>query len=90
MDKRVRIGIIGCGGIARLCGFKGRDAFTIGVGMMTRGEVALIVAQRALSIGALSGAYFTSVILLIVVSSILTPIILKILYSDKSPAPETA
>lgn len=80
--------IIGCGGVARLCGFKGKDAFKIGVGMMTRGEVALIVAQRALSIGALSGAYFTSVIFLIVVSSILTPIILKVLYTDKTPAVE--
>ena len=54
--------------------------------MMTRGEVALIVAQRALSVGALSGAYFTSVIFLIVVSSILTPILLKILYTEKLPA----
>lgn len=80
--------IIGCGGVARLCGFKGKDAFKIGVGMMTRGEVALIVAQRALSVGALSGAYFTSVIFLIVVSSILTPIILKVLYTEKTPAVE--
>jgi Kef-type K+ transport system membrane component KefB len=80
--------IIGCGLSARLCGFKGRDTLKIGIGMMTRGEVALIVAQRALSVGALSGAYFTSVIFLIVVSSILTPILLKILYTDKSPVPD--
>ena len=82
--------IIGCGGISFLCGFRGKDTLKIGVGMMTRGEVALIVAQRALSVGALTGAYFTSVIFLIVVSSILTPIVLKILYSDKSqPAAST-
>lgn len=80
--------IIGCGLVSRICGFKGRDCLKIGIGMMTRGEVALIVAQRALSVGALSGAYFTSVIFLIVVSSILTPIFLKILYSEKAPAPE--
>lgn len=76
--------IIGCGFVSFLCGFKGKDNLKIGCGMMTRGEVALIVAQRALSVGALSGAYFTSVILLIITSSILTPIILKVLYSDKS------
>ena len=75
--------IIGCGLMSFICGFRGRDTLKVGVGMMTRGEVALIVAQRALSVGALSGAYFTSVILLIITSSILTPIILKILYSDK-------
>ena len=80
--------IIGCGAVSRLCGFKGRDCLKIGIGMMTRGEVALIVAQRALSVGALSGAYFTSVIFLIVVSSILTPIFLKILYSDKGKPAE--
>ena len=78
--------IIGCGAVSRICGFKGRDCLKIGIGMMTRGEVALIVAQRALSVGALSGAYFTSVIFLIVVSSILTPILLKILHTEKLPA----
>ncbi len=39
--------IIGCGAMSRLCGFKGSDTLKVGVGMMTRGEVALIVAQLA-------------------------------------------
>lgn len=78
--------VIGCGLMARICKFKGNDALKIGVGMMTRGEVALIVAQKGLSVGLLESVYFTSVILLIIVSSILTPIILKLLYSkDKEP-----
>ena len=73
--------VVGCGLMARLCKFKGRDALKIGVGMMTRGEVALIVAQKGLSVGLLEPVYYTSVILLIIVSSISTPIILKVLYS---------
>ena len=78
--------IIGCGLMAKLCKFNGNDSLKIGVGMMTRGEVALIVAQRGLSVGLLEPIYFTSVIFLIIVSSISTPIILKILYSrDKEP-----
>ena len=78
--------IVGCGLMARACKFKGRDALKIGVGMMTRGEVALIVSQKGLSVGLLEPIYFTSVILLIIVSSISTPIILKLLYSkDKEP-----
>lgn len=78
--------IIGCGLMAKICKFKGNDALKIGVGMMTRGEVALIVAQKGLSVGLLESVYFTSVILLIIISSILTPIILKLLYSkDKEP-----
>lgn len=73
--------IIGCGLMARICRFSGKDSLKIGVGMMTRGEVALIVAQKGLSVGLLTPVYFTAVILLIIVSSISTPIILKILYS---------
>ncbi len=73
--------IVGCGLISRVCGFKGNDCLKIGVGMMTRGEVALIVAQKGLSVGLMTPVYFTAVIFLIIVSSISTPIILKILYS---------
>ena len=76
--------VLGCSAAARLCGFKGKDTLKIGCGMMTRGEVALIVAQRGLTVGMLEGAYFTSVILLIIVSSIVTPILLKLLYAEKS------
>ena len=75
--------ILGCGAMSRLCGFRGKDTLRIGVGMMTRGEVALIVAQRGLAEGMISSVYFTSVILLIIVSSIATPIILKLLFREK-------
>ena len=77
--------VIGCGLTARLLGFKGRSALKVGCGMMTRGEVALIVAQRGLKVGMLEPAYFTAVILLIIVSSILTPLLLKALYAKDTP-----
>lgn len=73
--------IIGCGLMARVCRFSFHDSVKIGVGMMTRGEVALIVAQKGLSVGLLTPVYFTSVILLVIISSIATPIALKILYT---------
>lgn len=73
--------IIACGFVAKVCRFNIGDSLKIGVGMMTRGEVALIVAQKGLSLSLLSPVYFTSVILLIIVSSIATPIILKLLFS---------
>lgn len=77
--------IIGCGLAGRALGFKGKDTLKIGVGMMTRGEVALIVSQKGLAVGLMDSRYFTSVILLIICSSILTPVILKILYSKDTP-----
>ncbi len=79
--------VVGCGLVSKACKFKGNDCLKIGVGMMTRGEVALIVAQKGLSVGMIAPEYFTAVILLIVVSSICTPILLKILYT-KSPEEE--
>lgn len=75
--------VIGCGLVARLCRFKWKDCLKIGVGMMTRGEVALIVAQKGLNAGLLNSQYFTAVIILIIFSSILTPIVLKLLYKGE-------
>lgn len=75
--------IIGCGLVTKLFGYNMADALKVGVGMMTRGEVALIVAQKGLSVGLLESKYFTAVILLIVVSSVVTPILLKLLYKKE-------
>lgn len=80
--------IIGCGLMAKICRTPMKHSLKIGVGMMTRGEVALIVAQKGMNVGLLDPVYFTSVILLIITSSILTPILLKVLYS-KWPELET-
>ena len=75
--------IIGCGIMSRICRFNNVDSLKIGIGMMTRGEVALIVSQKGLAVGLLSPVYFTSVILLIIVSSISTPILLKLLFAKE-------
>ncbi|MCR5327853.1 MAG: cation:proton antiporter [Saccharofermentans sp.] len=76
--------IIGCGSASKLCRFKWNDSLKIGIGMMTRGEVALITAQKGLNAGLITSDYFTAVILMILVSSILAPVLLKILYKSKS------
>ena len=75
--------IIGCSGVSKLLGFNWRESLQIGSGMMVRGEVALIVATKGLSSGLFDSKYFTSVILLIIVSSMLVPIMLKKLFSEK-------
>ena len=81
--------IIGCGLAAKLCRFSNKDSLKVGVGMMTRGEVALIVAQKGLSVGLLEPVYFTPVILLIIISSLTTPMVLKALYHGE-PLPQDA
>ena len=75
--------IIGCGGISKMMKYSWRDSLKIGVGMMARGEVALIVAQKGLDAGLLEAEYFAPVIILIITSSIITPILLKVLYKNE-------
>ena len=79
--------IVGCGLVSKACRFSWPDCLKIGIGMMTRGEVALIVAQKGLAVGLMEPVYFTAVILLIMFSSIATPIILKLLYTKFPDAP---
>lgn len=69
--------IIGCGGISKALGFNWRESYQIGLGMMVRGEVALIVATKGLNHNLITPEYFSAVILLIIVSSMLVPILLK-------------
>ena len=83
--------IVGCGAVCK--GFKygwGESAIG-GVGMMARGEVALIVTatvtSAALGKFALPGEFMIMTVLLILVSSILTPILLKVLYSKEKNVP---
>ena len=73
--------IIGCGLVSRCFRYSWTDCLKIGAGMMTRGEVALIITNKGLGLGIIDSSYFTAVILLIIVSSIVTPIVLKYMFS---------
>lgn len=76
--------IIGCSGISKLLGYTWKESVQIGLGMMVRGEVALIVATKGLNTGLIDSKYFTAVILLIIVSSMLVPILLKKAFTEKT------
>lgn len=79
--------IIGCGLGAKLCGYSNAESMQIGVGMISRGEVALIVANKGAAMGILSGVFFGPVIIIVIVTTIITPILLKIVFShEKKPA----
>lgn len=73
--------IIGCGLISKCFKYSWADSLKIGIGMMTRGEVALIITNKGLGLGIIDSSYFTAVILLIIISSIVTPLLLKYLFS---------
>lgn len=80
--------IIGCGLGAKLCVYNNMESIQIGSGMITRGEVTLIIASKGLALGLMSSYFLTPVILMVVFTSIFTPILLKIVFSkDKSSVP---
>ncbi|WP_394272299.1 cation:proton antiporter [Butyricicoccus sp.] len=77
--------IIGCGLGAKLCKFSSKEALSVGVGMVSRGEVALIVAQKGAAVGLVPDTLFAPVILVVIVTTLITPILLKMVMSDKQP-----
>ncbi|MCR5707699.1 MAG: cation:proton antiporter [Ruminococcus sp.] len=82
--------IIGCGLVSKCFGYRWSDCLKIGIGMMTRGEVALIITNKGLNLGIIDSSYFTAVILLIIVSSIVTPVLLKLLFNKYPESAEKA
>ena len=79
--------IIGCGAVLKAFKYSWRESAIGGVGMMARGEVALIVTSTAIGAG-LPGEFMIMTVLLILVSSILAPILLKVLYKGAPQEPQ--
>lgn len=69
--------IVGCGLGAKICGFSNMDSLAIGVGMISRGEVALIVAQKGEQAGLILSTLFPAIVLVVIVTTLITPILLK-------------
>ncbi|WP_125761388.1 cation:proton antiporter [Companilactobacillus hulinensis] len=69
--------LIGAGFGARISGFDMKDSYVIGSGMISRGEMALIVAQVGYSVHLLSEEYYSAVIISIILITILAPFFLK-------------
>lgn len=74
--------IIGCGLGAKLCHYTDQEALQLGVGMVSRGEVALIIASKGVGIGLMTTTFFAPVVVMVVVTTILTPILLKIVFTS--------
>lgn len=81
--------VIGCALGAKMCGYQNYQAKRIGVGMISRGEVALIVASKGSSLGLLGSAFLGPVIIVVVITTIITPVFLKIVFRPgTAPSPE--
>ena len=75
--------IIGCGLGAKVCGYKNYQALRIGVGIISRGEVALIVASKGAAVGLMSNNIMGPIIIVVVITTIITPILLKPVFNKE-------
>lgn len=76
--------IVGCSLGAKLCRYSNREAIQIGTGMISRGEVALIVANKGIAMGLMLPEFLAPVVIVVVVTTIVTPILLKVVFNNKS------
>lgn len=78
--------IIGCGLGAKVCKMSPQESLAVGVGMVARGEVALMVAQKGIDSGNIDPKVFPAIVLCVVVAALITPILLKLVLSHEKPS----
>lgn len=74
---------IGSGLGAKLAGFTMKSSMGVGAGMVSRGEVALILAAMGLESGLLPANYYTAMIIVVIVTTIATPPLLKLIFGKR-------
>lgn len=80
--------IAGSGLGAKMGGFTNREAFQLGIGMVSRGEVGLIVAALALSPGLITPEQFSIGVFMVIIATLVTPPMLRAAFAaPKKPAP---
>lgn len=77
--------IVGCGLGAKLCHYENYQCMRIGVGMISRGEVALIVASKGAALGLMGSDILGPVVIVVVITTIITPILLKAVFRKGAP-----
>lgn len=76
--------IIGCSLGCRLFKYTKRESLQVGIGMVSRGEVALIVASKGFSAHLINSSILAPIIIVVIATTILSPILLKLSYTYKS------
>jgi len=72
--------VIGCGALAWIAGFNRRESLRVGVGMISRGEVGLIVAGYGLAHGLIGRDVFSVMILMVLITTMITPVWLRLVF----------
>ncbi|HEX2924765.1 MAG TPA: cation:proton antiporter [Ruminiclostridium sp.] len=75
--------LFGCGGAARLFKMSKRECMQIGVGMISRGEVAIITANIGMQNKIISEEIYIPTLIVVILTTVITPALLKIVFSSK-------
>jgi len=78
--------IIGCGLISKLFKFNWRESLAVGMGMVPRGEVALIIVDLGLKKGIVSHRVFATSVLMVLFTTIIPPLFLKSIFKEEAGA----
>lgn len=74
--------IVGCGLGAKVCKYTNQESIQIAMGMISRGEVALIVAAKGQKLGLMGDEVFAPIIIMVVATTIITPVFLKFVFKN--------
>ena len=78
--------VAGCGLAARLAGFGGLESYRVGVGMISRGEVGLIIAGYGLAHGLIGNDVFSAMVLMVLVTTMIAPIWIRYSFPPGPPS----
>ena len=81
---------VGCAAFAALFGFSRLEATRVGVGMISRGEVGLIVAGYGLANGLIGPDVFSASVLVVLATTMVTPPLLRLVFPRRTAAPPAA
>lgn len=82
--------VVGGGVGAWLGGFVPRSAYQIGIGMISRGEVALVIAGAGLAAGLLDSGLFSVLVVVTLATTLVTPPLLRMAFASGKPAAHPA
>lgn len=74
--------IIGCMLGVKLFRYSNKESFQVGVGMVSRGEVALIVASKGIGAGIISETILGPIVIVVVLTTVITPVLLKFAFKN--------
>ncbi|EMS71663.1 cation:proton antiporter [Ruminiclostridium cellobioparum] len=81
--------LFGCGGAARLFKISKRESLQIGVGMISRGEVAIITANIGMQNHIISEEIYIPTLIVVILTTVITPALLKIVFNSKKNPKES-